>query len=182
MMTSRLTLILGGVRSGKSAFAEGLAGQDGVPVLYVATGLPIDEEMEERIRLHRESRPDHWTTIEEPLDLVSSLREVTGSVLIDSMDTWLANIMFEHKYSDTEELENSVLSHVDGLLKLINQLSATFTLVSSEVGLSMVSLEIMGRRFQDLLGTINQRVAAQADQVYLLVAGIPNQIKGTDQK
>lgn len=177
-MSSNLSLVLGGVKSGKSAFGEGLAGQAAGPVIYLATGLAVDEEMEERIRRHRESRPAHWATIEEPLDLVSPLTDVTGSVLIDSLDAWLANIMFEHKYSDTEELENSVLGHLDSLLKVIDKASAAFTLVSSEVGLSMVPVELMGRRFQDLLGTINQRVAAQADRVFMVVAGIPTQIKG----
>ncbi len=179
-MSPHLSLVLGGVRSGKSAFAEGLAGQDGGPVLYLATGMPVDEEMEGRIRRHRETRPAHWTTVEEPLDLAGPLTEATGSVLIDSLDVWLANMMMEHKFFSTDELENSVLGQLDELLKSIDQASATFTLVSSEVGLSMVSMEIMGRRFQDLLGTINQKIAAQADHVYLVVAGIPNQIKGQD--
>ncbi|HIN05278.1 MAG TPA: bifunctional adenosylcobinamide kinase/adenosylcobinamide-phosphate guanylyltransferase [Dehalococcoidia bacterium] len=182
-MASLFTLVLGGVRSGKSAFAEGLAGKDNRPVLYLATGLAVDEEMEERIRRHQESRPAHWTTIEEPLDLAGSLTTgplvgVEGPVLIDSLDVWLANMMFEQKYSDTEELENSVLWHINGMLKAIDQATAEFTLVSSEVGLSMVPMELMGRRFQDLLGMVNQRVAAKADRVYTVMAGIPVQIKG----
>ena len=179
-MSSHFTLVLGGVKSGKSAFAEGLAGQDNRPVTYLATGLAVDEEMEERINRHRESRPSHWTTIEEPMDLAGSLTEVTGSVLIDSLDAWLANMMMEHKYSDTEELENFVLRHLDGLLKVIDKAPGAFTLVSSEVGPSMVPMELIGRRFQDLLGTINQRVAAQADRVFMVVAGIPTQLKGPD--
>ncbi len=179
-MSSHLSLVLGGVRSGKSAFAEGLAGLDGGPVLYLATGLAVDEEMEERIRRHRESRPAHWKTIEEPLDLASRLNEVPGSVLIDSLDVWLANMMKEHKGLNTNELEKFVLCHLDGLLKIVDKASASFTLVSSEVGLSLVSMEPLGRRFQDLLGTVNQRVAAQADRVFLVVAGIPTQIKGPD--
>ena len=139
--------------------------------------------MEERIRRHQESRPAHWTTIEEPLDLAGSLTTgplvgVEGPVLIDSLDVWLANMMFEQKYSDTEELENSGLRHINGMLKAIDQATAEFTLVSSEVGLSMVPMELMGRRFQDLLGMVNQRVAAKADRVYTVMAGIPVQIKG----
>lgn len=177
-MSSQLSLVLGGVRSGKSAFAEGLAGGADTPVIYLATGLAVDEEMEERIRRHRESRSSHWTTVEEPLDLAGPLTDATGSVLIDSLDVWLANMMLEHKYSDTEELEISVLWRLDGLLKVVGLASAAFTVVSSEVGLSMVPMELMGRRFQDLLGTINQRMAAQADRVFMVVAGIPVQIKG----
>ena len=181
-MSSQLSLVLGGVRSGKSAFAEGLAGKGKGPVLYLATGLAVDEEMEERIRHHQESRPSHWITIEEPLDLTGRLTEVTGFVLIDSLDVWLANMMLEHKDLRADELEESVLCHLDGLLKVIYKASATFTLVSSEVGLGLVPMESLGRRFQDLLGTINQRVAAQADRVFMVVAGIPTQIKGPNLK
>ena len=180
-MSSQLSLVLGGVRSGKSAFAEGLAGQAKGPVLYLATGLPVDEEMEERIHRHREARPAHWITLEEPLDLAGSLgalREITGSMLIDSLDVWLANMMMEHKDLRADELEKSVLCHLDGMLKLVEGASAAFILVSSEVGLSLVPVEPLGRRFQDLLGTINQRVAARADRVFMVVAGIPTQIKG----
>ena len=181
-MSSQLSLVLGGVRSGKSAFAEGLAGQAEGPLLYLATGLAVDEEMEERIRRHQQFRPSHWTTIEEPLDLAGPLTEVTGSVLIDSLDVWLANMMMEHKNLRADELEKSVLCQLDGLLKVVDKASAAFTLVSSEVGLSLVPMESLGRRFQDLLGTINQRVAAQADRVFMVLAGIPTQIKGLDQK
>ena len=177
-MASHLSLVLGGVRSGKSAFAEELAGQDKGPVLYLATGLAVDGEMEERIRRHKESRPSAWKTIEEPLDLSSRLKEVHGSVLIDSLDLWLANLMMEHKDLSANELEKSVLGHLDGLLVAVDKASAAFTLVSSEVGLSLIPMEQLGRRFQDLLGTINQRVAAQADRVFMVVAGIPSQIKG----
>ena len=181
-MVSHLSLVLGGVRSGKSAFAEGLAGQDERPVLYLATGMAVDEEMEERIRRHQESRPAHWTTVEEPMDLAGPLTEATGSVLIDSLDAWLGNMMFEHKYSDTEEIEQSVLLRLEAFLKVIDKATAEFTVVSSEVGLSMVPIELVGRRFQDILGTINQRVAAQADRVFMVVAGIPTQIKGPSLK
>ena len=177
-MSSHLSLVLGGVRSGKSAFAEGLAGQTKGPVLYLATGLAIDEEMEERIRRHKQSRPSHWITIEEPLDLAGRLREASGSVLIDSLDLWLANMMLEQKDLRADELEKAVLCRLDGLFTVIDKASAAFTLVSSEVGLSLVPMEPLGRRFQDLLGTINQRVAAQADRVFMVVAGIPTQIKG----
>ena len=177
-MGSRLSLVLGGVRSGKSAFAESLASQSNGPVSYLATGLAVDQEMEERIRRHRESRPSNWKTSGEPLDLAGRLSGVSGPVLIDSLDVWLANMMLEHKDLSVDELEKSVLCHLDALFNVIDQASAAFTLVSSEVGLSLVPVEPLGRRFQDLLGTINQRLAARADLVFIVVAGIPTQIKG----
>ena len=188
-MASRLCLVLGGVRSGKSAFAERLAGEVGGPTLYVATGLPTDQEMEERIRRHRQSRPPHWTTIEEPLDLAGRLEEAAacaispgvvlpGCVLIDSLDVWVANMMMERKDLGATALESSILCGADRLLQVIGRAAASFVLVSSEVGLSLVPPAPLGRRFQDLLGAVNQRVAAAADRVYLVVAGIPVELKG----
>ena len=179
-MSSQFSLVLGGVRSGKSAFAEGLAGQAKGPVLYLASGLAADEEMEERIRRHRTSRPSEWITIEEPLNLAGPLKGVTGSVLIDSLDVWLANMMMEHKDLSGGDIEKFVLRHLDGLLKVVDKASAAITLVSSEVGLGLVPVEPLGRRFQDLLGTINQHLAARADRVFMVVAGIPTQIKCPD--
>ncbi len=181
---SQVILILGGVRSGKSAFAERLAGEVDGPALYVATGLPTDEEMAQRIRKHRERRPAHWTTIEEPLDLPGRLDaalrcdEPAAAVLIDSLDVWVANMMMEHRERGTAAVESLTLCGVERLLKLVTRASASFFLVSSEVGLSLVSPDPLGRQFQDLLGTVNQRVASAADRVYLVVAGIPMEVKG----
>ena len=187
-MVSRLCLVLGGVRSGKSAFAEQLAGSLSVEadgrVLYLATGLPTDTEMEERIRRHQESRPPHWSTLEEPLELADRLGQAMACagppsvVLIDSLDFWLTNMLLEFGDQDNQAMETATLGQLDRMLDLIAGATASFFLVSSEVGLSLVPTSSLGRRFQDLLGLVNQRVAAAADQVFLVVAGIPTQIKG----
>ena len=188
-MAARLCLVLGGVRSGKSTFAEGLAAKVEGPKVYVATGVATDEEMEQRIRRHRDSRPDHWTTLEVPVDLPGSLQELvaqeipgnpSGVVLIDSLDVWVANMMMELAGEDSTSVEEATDCHTSQILKLIRRSSRRFVVVSSEVGLSLVPPEPLGRRFQDLLGTVNQRVAAAADRVYLVVAGISLQIKGSD--
>lgn len=189
-MAPRLCLVLGGVRSGKSAFAEQLAGTLSVEtdgrVLYLATGLPTDTEMEERIRRHKETRPLHWSTLEEPLELADCLgqamacAESPGVVLIDSMDFWLTNMLLEYGNQDNQAMETSTLCQLDRILDVIAGTTASFFLVSSEVGLSLVPTSSLGRRFQDLLGLVNQRVAAAADQVFLVVAGIPTQIKGME--
>ena len=185
-MASQLCLVLGGVRSGKSAFAEKLARELDGPTMYVATGLRTDLEMEERIHRHRESRPDHWTTVEEPLDLTGRLEKAMASaeppqvILIDSIDLWVANILVERQHQSSESVECNLLSGVDRLLRLISLTPASFLLVSSEVGLGLVPLEALGRRFQDLLGLVNQRVAAAAGRAYLVVAGMPMLIKGVD--
>ena len=178
-MASQVSLILGGVRSGKSAFAEKLARELEKPTLYLATGLADDGEMEARVRHHRQSRPAHWATLEVPLGLAGRLEGALaasgppGAVLVDSMDVWVSNMLLEHGGEDPEALSTLALSAVDQLLEVCRRSSSAFFLVSGEVGLSLVPPYPLGRRFQDLLGLVNQKVAAAADRVYLVVAGIP---------
>ena len=182
-MANQLTLVLGGVRSGKSAFAEQLVRQLDQPTWYLATGQVTDAEMAERIRRHRESRPATWTTVEEPLELAgalaSALKETSkpSAVLIESLDTWVSNLLLQHESQPAPDLESLTMSQVDQLLKVVQHPSTSVVMVSSEVGLSLVPPNQLGRRLQDLLGLVNQRVAVAANQVYLVVAGIPVGIK-----
>jgi len=185
-MSPHLSLILGGVRSGKSEFAESLARDLNRPTLYVATGQPTDAEMEERIRRHRERRPTHWSTLEEPLDLAGGLKTVLSAastsdpapiVLVDSLDSWVSNMLLEHQ-EDGGQAESLTLAALDRLLNVQRHWPEAWFLVSSEVGLSPVPPHPLGRRFQDLLGLVNQRVAAAAGRVCLVVAGIPVEVKG----
>jgi len=177
---------MGGVRSGKSAHAETLAEQSGRSVLYVATGQAIDDEMAQRIRQHRERRPDHWNTVEEPLDLVKAVEGVLSQpqlpevVLLDSLDVWLSNLLLAHDEDDegdAGEVEALALSHFEALVRALKHAGIAAVMVSSEVGLGPVPPNPLGRRFQDLLGTVNQRAAQLADSVWLVVAGISVQIK-----
>ncbi len=194
-MAPMLSLALGGVRSGKSEFAEGLAAETGGPVLYVATGMAIDPEMEERIRRHRQARPEHWTTLEEPVRLAERLREALSPpnplsqrgasggfspsvVLLDSLDVWVANVMEQRGEAAKAEVEAYALSCLANTLDVLHESGVSAVLVSSEVGLSLVPPNPLGRRFQDLLGLVNQKAAAAADRVYLVVAGIPLGVKG----
>lgn len=185
-MDPHLSLILGGVRSGKSEFAESLAADLNRPVLYVATGLATDSEMADRIRRHRERRPGHWSTLEEPSDLAGGLSMALSAhsdsnppppVLVDSLDTWVSNMLLEH-HEEGSQAEALTLAALDRLLEVQSQWSEAWFLVSSEVGLSPVPPNNLGRRFQDLLGLVNQRVAAAAGRVCLVVAGIPVEVKG----
>ena len=182
-MPGRLTLVLGGIRSGKSAFAEELAGRCEGTVLYVATGQASDEEMGDRIRRHRERRPANWRTLEEPLSLSESLHQYleankgVGVILLDSVDIWVSNMMLAREGEKTDATERIALESLDSTLTLCRQRVTQTVLVSSEAGLSPVSPNRLGRQFQDLLGTVNQRAAAQADEVFLVVAGIPVKIK-----
>jgi len=183
-MADHLSLILGGVRSGKSAFAEELARQLEQPTLYLATGQATDAEMEERIRRHQRTRPDSWVTLEEPLDPAGGLESALAIpkppqvILIDSLDIWVANLLLKHEKEPADRVESLALSKLDRLLDVCSQSTATFFLVSSEVGLSPVPPNTLGRHFQDLLGLVNQKVAAAADRVCLVVAGIPVEVKG----
>ena len=186
-MASQLCLVLGGVRSGKSAFAESRVALSNQPggqaALYVATGLATDEEMKERILRHRESRPSNWSTLEEPSKLAEKLGprlngpDSPGTVIIDSLDVWVANLLMEHQGETKSQIEQTVMAETEKLLDLAAASSQRFIMVSSEVGLSLVPPEPLGRRFQDLLGMVNQKIAAAATEVFLVVAGLPNRIK-----
>ncbi|MCH7713287.1 MAG: bifunctional adenosylcobinamide kinase/adenosylcobinamide-phosphate guanylyltransferase [Chloroflexi bacterium] len=185
MNATQLTLVMGGIRSGKSAFAEGLVKSLDLPTAYLATGMAIDAEMEQRIHLHRQGRPSHWVTVEEPLDLAGGLKAAcdappgakAGAVIIDCIDVWVANMLIEHEDESKERLESMTLGALDDLLDTAKGSAAAIIMVSAEVGLSLVAPEPLGRRFQDLLGLVNQRIAAAAGRVYLVVAGIPMEIK-----
>jgi adenosyl cobinamide kinase/adenosyl cobinamide phosphate guanylyltransferase len=187
-VASGLCLVLGGVRSGKSAFAESrvalLSQAAGGPsTLYVATGVATDDEMKERIRRHRASRPQRWSTLEEPVKLAERLApelqgaQSPGAVIIDSLDVWVANLLLENGANKRQATEETVMAAADKLLALVAASSQGFVMVSSEVGLSLVPPDPLGRRFQDLLGLVNQKIAAAATEVFLVVAGLPNQIK-----
>ena len=182
-MASQLCLVLGGVRSGKSAFAEGKVAGFSQSTLYVATGVAFDEEMKDRIQKHQELRPSAWATLEEPIKLAEKLSPLLeepdgpGAVIIDSIDVWVANVLMEHETEDKETQGKIMINQADELLNLVASSRQDFVVVSSEVGLSLVSPDPLGRRFQDLLGTVNQRIAAAATEVFLVVAGIPTRIK-----
>ena len=182
MTAAKITLILGGVRSGKSAFAERQAAALQRPVLYLATGQAGDGEMAERIRRHRAGRPAHWQTIEEPLRPAAALTAALAAaappaVLIDALDIWIANLLMAAESADFAAVESNAREELAQMLAVCRQQTAAAILVSSEVGLSPVSPNALGRHFQDLSGLVNQQAAAAADTVYLVAAGLPLQLK-----
>lgn len=190
LTSPQLTLVMGGVRSGKSAFAEELVRAlggptGGFPILYLATGLATDAEMERRIQIHQSRRPTDWMTIEEPLQLAAGLKAALDSprspkaIIIDSIDVWVGNMLMEHEDEEKERVESLTLAALDDLLDTARVSPLALIMVSAEVGLSLVPPEPLGRRFQDLLGSVNQRIAAAAGRVYLVVAGVPLEIKGS---
>ena len=182
---SSIHLVLGGIRSGKSAYGEQLASEiaEGNPVIYIATGRVADDEMADRIRRHQERRPPEWQTVEAPLNPVGALRDSGVNpasppvLLLDSLDGWVSNLLIEHEGMSTGELEARTVGAVRRFASYVCEMDADAVVVSIEVGHSLVATSSLGRQFQDLLGTVNQAMAAAADQVTMVVAGIPIRIK-----
>lgn len=175
---SKLTLVLGGVRAGKSAFAQRLAA-DGKRVLFVATAEAGDAEMAARIAAHRASRPAEWDTVEEPVGLAAALRRTVNGydvVLLDCLTLWVSNLLASARAQ--EGVGNWVIAQAEALLAVQRESGAAWVVVSNEVGLGVVPPTPLGRAFEDALGRVNQLFAARADAVYLMTAGIPLQIKG----
>jgi adenosylcobinamide kinase/adenosylcobinamide-phosphate guanylyltransferase len=172
----RVILVLGGVRSGKSRYAQELAAL-GKRVAFIATAEAGDDEMRRRIVRHREERPASWTTLEEPLALEDALLQCGGkfdTILVDCLTVWAANFM-QHEISQGD----CVLARADRLVQVLRSIPASVILVSNEVGSGIVPDNELGRSYRDLLGFVNQRVAAAADEVILLVAGCPLFVKQT---
>lgn len=155
-----ITLVLGGTRSGKSAVAERLAGRRGLPVTYVATAVadPGDVDLASRIAAHRARRPPAWSTREAGADLPAVLRDISGTVLVDALGTWVA-------------AAPDLVVDAGGLCAALVERAGDAVVVSDEVGLGVHPATEVGRRFRDVLGELNQAVAAVADEVLLVVAG-----------
>ncbi len=172
MNKGRIVLVLGGARSGKSAFAEGLVGQSGLSKAYVATGQVFDDEMRRRVGGHKGRRGPEWELIEEPLDLCGVLAQTCATdkaVLVDCLTLWVTNLMMA---------ERNQAKEADALISTLAALGGTIALVSNEVGQGIVPDNAMARAFRDHAGLLHQKVAAMADEVYFVTAGLPQKLKG----
>jgi len=165
-----LTFILGGARSGKSAHAEALVAAFPAPWFYIATAQAFDGEMEERIALHRQRRGEAWVTVDAPLDLAGALRVAPEGqpVLVDCLTLWLSNHLLA-----SHDLEG-VCGELEGVL---GSPRGPWFVVSNEVGLGIVPDNRLARQFRDAAGRLNQRIAARADAMLLMVAGLPLKVK-----
>ncbi len=185
-MTHRLTLILGGARAGKSTFALTLAqrGETALPapVTFVATARAFDTDMARRIDRHRAERPEHWMTVEEPLHLDRALAGTPANalVIVDCLTLFASNWLLE--LGDPAAAEHEALAIIDRFLDLAMRGSRRVACVTNEVGLGVVPPTPLGRDFREMLGRVNQRVAARSDRVFLLVAGIPMKLDSTSSE
>ncbi len=166
-------LILGGARSGKSRHAENLMAGIGPPCIYIATAQVLDDEMEDRVRRHKERRGTGWETIESPLSLLGTLEGLQGRqrpVLVDCLTLWLSNLLLSASGTSPEE-------EVAGLCEFLKEVRYPLIMVSNEVGFGIVPDNALARRFRDLAGFSNQKIAARCEAVTLVVAGIPFPLK-----
>lgn len=177
-----ISLITGGARSGKSRFAESLF-KDKKDVVYMATSKAIDEEMKERIKHHKESRPEIWRTYEGNYNLTHAIGK-EKHYLLDCITILTSNIMFDiskdEEYIDFQmqkHIETTILLEIKNLIEEINNKDYKLILVTNEVGDSIVPEHHISRVFRDIQGRVNQEIAALADQVYLVCCGIPVKIK-----
>ena len=176
-MSKRLTLVLGGVRAGKSAYAQRLA-EAGERVLFVATAEALDEDMSARIRTHQQSRPAEWDTLEEPLGIVAAMKPLLSrydTVLLDCLTLWVSNLLLRDP--DSVGVDADIPSEVHNLLTLYREQEASWIVVSNEVGLGVAAPTKLGRVYADELGRVNQMVAAAADDVVFMAAGLPLNLK-----
>lgn len=166
-----LTLVVGGARSGKSRFAEGLVTARPAPWLYIATAEALDAEMAARIAAHRSGRAPGWRTLERPLDLAAALEAAPegAPLLVDCLTLWLSNVLLSGRDVEAE---------CGRLAAALARPRGPWVVVANEVGLGVVPDNTLARRFRDAAGRLNQQVAALADRVVLTVAGLPVAVKG----
>jgi adenosylcobinamide kinase/adenosylcobinamide-phosphate guanylyltransferase len=180
-MGTGLTLVLGGARSGKSSYALDWASQVGERILFVATAQPFDDEMRERVTRHQSERPSTWRTLEAPIAVGDEIAAADGgfdAVVVDCITLLVTNVLLAMDESASQDAVNrAVLVEVDSLLAAYSASSARWLLVSNEVGMGVVPPTRLGRFFRDALGYANQRLARAADEVVMIVAGLPWSLK-----
>lgn len=176
----KLTLILGGARSGKSSFAQQIAQRQSGPVIYLATAEALDPEMEQRIENHRQDRPKDWITLEAARHVVAALQKqpaASGVILLDCLTLLVTNLVMtaasDEDHPDEQAAFQAVNDELDQLIPAIRASKSDWIVVSNEVGLGLVPPYPLGRIYRDLLGRANQELAAVADEVFWMVAGIP---------
>jgi adenosylcobinamide kinase/adenosylcobinamide-phosphate guanylyltransferase len=178
-----MTLILGGARSGKSSYAETRARESGLPVIFLATAQAGDDEMADRIAVHQAGRPAEWTTLEAPIHagrVLLDCNQTGGMVLLDCLTLLTSNILLSLAEPLTQAAaDEAVGREIDELLAAYDTRQESWLMISNEVGLGLVPPYPLGRLYRDALGRVNQQLAAAADEVVFLAAGLPLWLKGS---
>lgn len=175
-----LIVVTGGSRSGKSEFAENLARQLSKKTVYIATAVADDEEMKARVARHQKRRPKEWQTVEVVCDLPTVTAQAAckyETVLIDSLTTYAASFLYARRHDESKDMENAALQEMHSLVKAVKTNGATVIIVTDEVGSGIVPDNAVSRAFRDVLGSMNSVLAAEADKVYLSVAGLTIDLK-----
>ncbi|HEX2944775.1 MAG TPA: bifunctional adenosylcobinamide kinase/adenosylcobinamide-phosphate guanylyltransferase [Clostridia bacterium] len=183
----KLVLVTGGARSGKSTFAENFVRTYGKNILYIATAIAFDEEMKERVHLHRLQRPSTWETLEAFRNFGNSLPGLLigrDAAMLDCITNMVSNIMLQKDMewnnmttADINEVEREVSRQISELLSVIKDADIPFVIVTNELGMGVVPSTVLGRAARDIAGRTNQKLAREAEEVHLLVSGIPIRIK-----
>jgi len=180
-----IVLVLGGTKTGKTSFAEnwasGYSDQNKVPVYYIATARPFDNEMVDRIAKHRASRPSHWETIEEPVRVAEVLEPLSGmknAVILDCFTLLMTNLIFDRGDNCTrKEAEEAVFGELEKVIAVAASGQSELVIISNQVENGLVSEHKWARMFQDIAGMAHQKLAAASDKVYMMNAGLPLQLK-----
>lgn len=183
----KIILVTGGSRSGKSAFAENMIKEQEKKVLYVATSIPYDEEMKDRVRKHRERRPAHWETFEGYKDFQHEFKSLNhyDFILLDCVTIMVSNLMFDYSgeslesmtKDDINRMESWIIEQVDEFIESASPHCESLIMVTNEVGYGIVPENKLSRVFRDIAGRVNQYIAKKAQEVYLVVCGVDLKIK-----
>lgn len=185
---SNITLVTGGARSGKSNFAESLCKSQNNRTAYIATSIPFDEEMKNRIKKHQESRPKEWKTYEIYKDIFSIVEELGqnhDTVILDCITLLVNNLMFTYgidvdkaNSEELNELESYIQDQIKKLLEAVKKTNLYFVIVSNEIGMGIVPENKLARIYGDFVGRANQLISKYSNEVYFVVSGIPMKVKG----
>lgn len=171
MFNKKIVFITGGARSGKSSFAMAEASRINGKKAYIATAEALDEEMRQRIENHKRQRGNDWVTYEEPLKIAEVIKEIEGkysAILIDCLTLWLSNLFMNNKKIERE---------IESFCCSLSTVHCPLFIVSNEVGMGIVPDNELSRKFRDMAGLLNQKIASTSDEVYMVMAGIPAKIK-----
>lgn len=185
---SRIILVTGGARSGKSNFAESLCIDRNNNTAYIATSIPFDDEMKDRVKKHQQSRPQQWNTYEIYKDIYSIVEDIAKNhetVILDCVTLLVNNLMFTYDLDienstseEINELELYIKNQVDKLIREVKNTNLYFVIVTNELGMGIVPGNKLSRIYSDIVGRVNQQIASKSDEVYFVISGIPMKVKG----